>query len=124
MKKILIILTFAGLMTACSLTGNKTIPVIDQTSPQAIQAPEATPTTVPSKEVPVVTAPIQTPTPKPKPIPVPVPVPTPTPKPSGYTLSDVQKHNTSGDCWMILSGGVYNVTSYISQHPGGNQITR
>lgn len=38
------------------------------------------------------------------------------------TLADVAKHTTSSDCWMVISGKVYNVTEYIPQHPGGDQI--
>ena len=38
-----------------------------------------------------------------------------------YTLSDVAKHNTSTDCWTTVNGGVYDVTSWISKHPGGQQ---
>ena len=47
---------------------------------------------------------------------------TPTAAPR-YTLSDVAKHASSSDCWMAINGKVYNVTLYISQHPGGREIT-
>lgn len=47
---------------------------------------------------------------------------TPTAAPK-YTLNDVSKHATSSDCWMAINGKVYNVTAYISQHPGGREIT-
>lgn len=40
-----------------------------------------------------------------------------------YSLSDVAKHATSTDCWMIISNKVYDVTSYIPNHPGGDRIT-
>lgn len=36
-----------------------------------------------------------------------------------YTLVQVALHNKSSDCWSVVSGGVYNLTSWISQHPGG-----
>jgi len=35
------------------------------------------------------------------------------------TLAEIQKHNSAGDCWVIISGNVYNVTSYVNMHPGG-----
>lgn len=54
----------------------------------------------------------------------PKPNPTPTPKsvtPSGPTLADVALHNTESDCWIIVSGKVYSVASYIPMHPGGRR---
>jgi cytochrome b involved in lipid metabolism len=38
-----------------------------------------------------------------------------------YTFAEVQKHKTSTDCWTMINGNVYNVTSWITQHPGGAQ---
>jgi cytochrome b involved in lipid metabolism len=35
------------------------------------------------------------------------------------TLAEVAKHNTSSDCWMVISGNVYNFTNYLRAHPGG-----
>lgn len=46
---------------------------------------------------------------------------TTTPKPSGYTMAQVAAHNTASSCWTAINGSVYNVTSWISQHPGGQQ---
>merc|ERR1719437_351356 len=37
----------------------------------------------------------------------------------GYTLEEVQKHVTKTDCWVVLHNRVLNVTSFLSQHPGG-----
>ena len=34
-----------------------------------------------------------------------------------YSLDTVSTHNTSLDCWMIIDGKVYDVTSYIPDHP-------
>ena len=34
-------------------------------------------------------------------------------------LADIAKHNTAGDCWLIINGKVYNVTDFLSSHSGG-----
>lgn len=31
----------------------------------------------------------------------------------------VAAHGIAGDCWLIIGGKVYNVTNYLSEHPGG-----
>ncbi len=36
-----------------------------------------------------------------------------------YTLAQVSTHNSASDCWSVVNGGVYNLTAWISQHPGG-----
>lgn len=36
-----------------------------------------------------------------------------------YTMTDVKTHNTSASCWTAVNGSVYDVTSWIGQHPGG-----
>jgi len=38
---------------------------------------------------------------------------------TSYTPSDVAKHDTAEDCWAAIDGGVYDLTSWISRHPGG-----
>jgi cytochrome b involved in lipid metabolism len=40
---------------------------------------------------------------------------------SSLSLSEIAKHNSSSDCWMIVNGKVYNATGYESLHPGGAQ---
>jgi cytochrome b involved in lipid metabolism len=50
---------------------------------------------------------------------------TPTPTTSankGITTSDLAKHTNENSCWMAINGNVYDVTKYISSHPGGNLI--
>jgi cytochrome b involved in lipid metabolism len=42
-----------------------------------------------------------------------------TTKPSGYTMADVAKHNSQASCWTAINGNVYDVTTWINQHPGG-----
>jgi|Deesub1362B_J571_1020462.scaffolds.fasta_scaffold00007_137 hypothetical protein len=36
------------------------------------------------------------------------------------TLKEVSKHNQSNDCWIIVEDKIYNVTSFLSIHPGGS----
>lgn len=36
-----------------------------------------------------------------------------------YTLADIKLHNTRASCWTVVNGSVYDVTAWISQHPGG-----
>ncbi len=59
-----------------------------------------------------------------KPVSTPEPVPTPTSKPAGITLADVAAHNSAQSCFMVIRGKVYDVTSYIGRHPGGNAILK
>ena len=35
------------------------------------------------------------------------------------TMDEIAKHNLISDCWLLISGKVYNVTSELSAHPGG-----
>ncbi len=38
------------------------------------------------------------------------------------TLQELSKHNSRNDCWMAINGKVYDVTSFIEEHPGGEAI--
>lgn len=56
----------------------------------------------------------------PQPAPQPVTTQTATTTdPSRYTQAQVATHNVSKDCWAIIQGNVYDLTSWIAQHPGG-----
>jgi cytochrome b involved in lipid metabolism len=35
-------------------------------------------------------------------------------------MTEITKHNKSSDCWLLINGKVYNITSYFGSHPGGN----
>lgn len=39
-----------------------------------------------------------------------------------YTARDVAEHNSTSDSWFIVHGSVYDVTSYLQDHPGGAEV--
>lgn len=38
------------------------------------------------------------------------------------TFSDVAKHATPNDCWVVLGNGVYDLTRFAKEHPGGAEL--
>jgi cytochrome b involved in lipid metabolism len=44
----------------------------------------------------------------------------PTQAPGTYTLAQIATHNSVSSCWTTINGGVYDVTKWINQHPGGS----
>lgn len=41
--------------------------------------------------------------------------------PGAYTMAVVATHDSSASCWTAVNGSVYDVTKWITQHPGGQQ---
>uniref|UniRef100_A0A7N0TVS8 Cytochrome b5 heme-binding domain-containing protein n=1 Tax=Kalanchoe fedtschenkoi TaxID=63787 RepID=A0A7N0TVS8_KALFE len=39
-----------------------------------------------------------------------------------YTAAEVSVHNKRTDCWIIIKDRIYDVTSYVEEHPGGDAI--
>ena len=75
--------------------------------PSATKAPPAT-----QKAEPVETqAPTQTQDP--------APAPEPEPVESKYSMANIAKNNSTSSCWAAISGKAYDLTDWISKHPGG-----
>ncbi|KAJ8465177.1 hypothetical protein OPV22_027729 [Ensete ventricosum] len=39
-----------------------------------------------------------------------------------YSMREATEHNTRDDCWVVIHGKVYDVTSYLEEHPGGDDV--
>lgn len=39
-----------------------------------------------------------------------------------FTMADVATHDNSSDCWSVVDGHVYDLTSWIGQHEGGAAV--
>lgn len=40
------------------------------------------------------------------------------------SLSEIIQHDSKEDCWTAINGKVYDVTSFIPDHPGGDAILK
>ncbi len=47
--------------------------------------------------------------------------PTPAPTTSGIAMTEIAKHNSRTNCWSAVNGNVYDLTSWIPNHPGGER---
>nr|CAB3450519.1 unnamed protein product [Digitaria exilis]CAB3505130.1 unnamed protein product [Digitaria exilis] len=39
-----------------------------------------------------------------------------------YSFEEVSKHSGRKDCWLIIAGKVYDVTAFMEEHPGGDEV--
>lgn len=39
-----------------------------------------------------------------------------------YTAEDLAAHNSASSCWVARRGRVYDVTSFLPDHPGGDDL--
>ncbi|EKX31560.1 hypothetical protein GUITHDRAFT_98775 [Guillardia theta CCMP2712] len=39
-----------------------------------------------------------------------------------YSSADLELHKTKEDCWMAIHGKVYDVTKFLIEHPGGEEV--
>jgi hypothetical protein len=83
-------------------------------APTVSATPTPTPKPTPSVSATPTVTPVVTPTP------TATPTPTPTPTVAGYTMTQVRANNTARSCWTVIDGVVYDLTKWISNHPGGS----
>ena len=38
------------------------------------------------------------------------------------SMSEIKKHTTPDDCWVVLNGKVYDLSTFHSEHPGGSRL--
>jgi len=39
-----------------------------------------------------------------------------------YSLADVAKHNTNQSAWIIVHNNIYDLTGFLNEHPGGEEV--
>ncbi|XP_062111479.1 cytochrome b5 [Humulus lupulus] len=39
-----------------------------------------------------------------------------------FSMAEASQHNTKDDCWVVIDGKVYDLSSYLDEHPGGDDI--
>ncbi|XP_027039713.1 cytochrome b5 isoform X2 [Pocillopora verrucosa] len=37
-------------------------------------------------------------------------------------LEEVQKHNAAGSSWLIIHNRIYDITKFLDEHPGGEEV--
>ncbi|KAI7880060.1 cytochrome b5 [Lichtheimia hyalospora FSU 10163] len=39
-----------------------------------------------------------------------------------FTYEEIAKHNKREDLWMVIEGKVYDITPFVDEHPGGEEV--
>ncbi|KAF8453300.1 cytochrome b5-like heme/steroid binding domain-containing protein [Terfezia claveryi] len=39
-----------------------------------------------------------------------------------FTYDEVRAHNSKKDLWVVIEGKVYDVTPFVDEHPGGEEV--
>ncbi len=53
------------------------------------------------------------------PSPTPTPAPVPVAQEKSFTMAEIAPHNSKDSCYTTVNGSVYDLTPFISMHPGG-----
>lgn len=48
------------------------------------------------------------------------PQPTPSSSSKKNLFDEFSRHNTPSDCWIVISGHIYDITTFFGSHPGGD----
>ncbi|KAI8422260.1 hypothetical protein MSG28_001652 [Choristoneura fumiferana] len=46
----------------------------------------------------------------------------PQPRDRVITLAEVSQHDTPRDCWVVIYDRVYDISTFLDEHPGGGDI--
>ncbi len=41
---------------------------------------------------------------------------------SGKAQHEIGDHNSAEDCWVVIKKQVYDITTFLDEHPGGKDI--
>jgi cytochrome b involved in lipid metabolism len=138
--KLLGLLLFAGLLSGCAAAENSNPIASTQSQPVevATESPseateeseaefdgeeaepeESAPATTQSVQPSATKAPPATQ--KAEPVETQAPEQTPAPEPveSKYSMANIAKNDSTSSCWAAISGKAYDLTDWISEHPGG-----
>ena len=140
--KLLGLLLFAGLLTGCAAAENSNPIASTQSQPvevatespseatdeseaefdgEAAEPEESAPATTQSVQPSATKAPPATQKAEPVETQAAEQTPAPEPEPveSKYSMANIAKNNSTSSCWAAISGKAYDLTAWISKHPGG-----
>nr|UTK45973.1 b5-D [Tripterygium wilfordii] len=38
------------------------------------------------------------------------------------SFAELNKHNSRTDCWLLIDGKIYDMTPFLEEHPGGDEV--